>query len=90
MPEFDPAAFTSEIEGAGLKLTAIPLADGNYRVSRWSMGSTDRSRIERIWAQICDNEKHLEQLARHLACRPPGPRTLIGPLLRSLSEKPKK
>jgi hypothetical protein len=89
MSEFDPAAFTSEIEGAGVKLTAIPLADGKYRVSRWFMGNADRNRIEKLWAgQIGDNQRHLDQLAWHLARRPPAPRALVGPLLRSLTDKP--
>ena len=90
MPEFDPAAFTSEIESAGLKLTAIPLADGKYRVSRWIMPSADRNQIENLRAaKIGDNPTHLDKLAWHLARRPPAPRTLVGPLLRSLSSKPK-
>jgi hypothetical protein len=89
MSEFDAAAFTREIERAGFKLTATPLADGKYRVGRWSMINADRHQVDKLWAaKVGDNPQRLDLLARHLVCRPAEPRPLLAPRLGSLSTKP--
>ena len=35
MFEFDIETFVAKMDRMGLKLTAVPLADGKYRLNRW-------------------------------------------------------
>ena len=37
MGEFDVEAFVARLDRMGMKLTAVPLADGKLRISRWRM-----------------------------------------------------
>jgi hypothetical protein len=59
MSEFDVDAFITEIEGLGLRLTAIRFADGTYRVSRWRMleASEHAQQIEDLWASHIGESK---------------------------------
>jgi len=37
VPEFDVEAFIAKLAGMGMKLTAVPLADGTLKIYRWRM-----------------------------------------------------
>ena len=53
-----------------MKLTAVPLAGGTYRVSRWRLpqAAEKAEQIESLWtSQIGDNQARIDQLASHLA-----------------------
>ena len=52
MPEFDIEAFISELAGMGMRLTAVPLADGTLKIYRWRMmGAFEHARqIEALCA----------------------------------------
>jgi hypothetical protein len=68
-PDFDVEAFISKLDGMGMKLTAIPLADGKFRVSRWCMMKANEhaEQIQDLWTtQIGDDQKRLDVLAAHL------------------------
>jgi hypothetical protein len=74
MSEFDVEAFITELERLGLKLTAIRLPDGSYRVNRWRMleAIEHTEQIEKLWAtHIGDNKSRMMLLASHLARRLP-------------------
>jgi hypothetical protein len=69
-PDFDVEAFISKLDGMGMKLTAIPLADGKVRVSRWCMMKANEhtEQIQELWAtQIGDDQGRIDALAAHLA-----------------------
>jgi hypothetical protein len=69
MPDFDVDAFISKLDGMGMKLTAIPLADGKFRVSRWCMmkANDHAQQIQELWSrQIGDNQQRIDVLAAHL------------------------
>jgi hypothetical protein len=69
MPDFDVDAFISKLDGMGMKLTAIPLADGKFRVSRWCMmkANDHAQQIQELWTrQIGDNQQRIDVLAAHL------------------------
>lgn len=69
-PDFDVEAFISKLDGMGMKLTAIPLADGKFRVSRWCMmkANENTKQIQDLWTtQIGDDQKRIDVLAAHLA-----------------------
>jgi len=68
--EFDVEAFVTQLDGMGLKLTAVPLADGKYRVNRWrTMDAVQhRQKIQDLWtSQIGNSQSRLDTLAAHLA-----------------------
>jgi len=70
MPEFDIEAFVAKLERLGLRLTAVPLADGRLRVNRWRMlGAAENAKqIQDLWAaQVGDDQDHMDLLATHLA-----------------------
>jgi hypothetical protein len=70
MLEFDVEAFVAKMDRMGLKLTAVPLADGRFRVNRWrTMKAVEHSQqIQDLWAsQIGDDQKRIDMLAAHLA-----------------------
>jgi hypothetical protein len=70
MLEFDIEAFVSKMDRMGLKLTAVPLADGKYRLNRWrTMQAFEHTQqIQDLWAsQIGNNQNRIDQLATHLA-----------------------
>jgi beta-xylosidase len=70
MPEFDVEEFVAKMDRLGLKLTAVPLADGKYRVNRWRMSEAveNAEQIRNLWtSQIGDNQSRIDQLAAHLS-----------------------
>jgi hypothetical protein len=72
MSDFDVGAFVAKLERLGIKLTAVPLADGKMRISRWRMlHAIDAKEIESVWAsQIGENRARIDMLAAHLAGAP--------------------
>ena len=69
-PDFDVVAFIAKLDAMGMKLTAIPLADGTFRVSRWCMikANEHAQQIKDLWTtQIGDDQKRIDILAAHLA-----------------------
>jgi hypothetical protein len=74
MADFDVEAFVTRLDGMGMKLTAIPLADGRFRVSRWCMmrANEHAEQIHELWMrQIGDDQGRIDVLAAHLAGRTP-------------------
>ena len=70
MVDFDVEAFVAKLDGMGMKLTAIPLADGRFRVSRWCMMKANDhvQQINELWTrQIGDDQERIDVLAAHLA-----------------------
>jgi hypothetical protein len=70
MLEFDVEAFVAKMDRMGLKLTAVPLADGKYRLNRWrTMQAFEHTQqIQDLWvSQIGTNQNRIDQLATHLA-----------------------
>jgi hypothetical protein len=70
MIEFDVVAFVAKMDRMGLKLTAVPLADGKFRVNRWrTMEAVQHTQqIQDLWAsQIGNDQKRIAMLAAHLA-----------------------
>ena len=73
MPDFDVESFVAELDRMGVKLTAIPLADGKLRVNRWCMmNATEHAqKIQDLWTtQIGDDQDRIDALAAHLAKTP--------------------
>jgi hypothetical protein len=69
MLDFDAEAFVTELDRMGVKLTAIPLADGKWRVNRWCMlNATEYAQqIENLWiTQIGNDRDRIDVLAAHL------------------------
>src|SRR6266849_2895677 len=70
MPDFDVEAFITKLDRMGMKLTAVPLADGKLRVNRWCMlNATEHAQqIEDLWTtQIGNYRERIDVLAAHLA-----------------------
>lgn len=68
-PEFDAAAFLAELDSMGMKLSALQLADGTFKVYRWRMrGARERVKeIEELWdAQVGGNQARIDVLAKHI------------------------
>jgi hypothetical protein len=79
MLEFDVEAFIAKLDGMGMKLTAVPLADGKFRVSRWCMMAANdhAQQIQDLWTrQIGDDQGRIDVLAAHLAKQTPDEVTL--------------
>jgi hypothetical protein len=77
MVEFDVEAFVAKMDRMGLRLTAVPLAGGRFRVNRWrTMQAFEHSQqIQDLWAsQIGDNQNRIDQLASHLTQAAGSPR----------------
>jgi hypothetical protein len=77
MAEFDVAAFVARLEHMGVKLTAVPLADGKLRINRWHMmHAVDHTRqIQDLWSsQIGENQTRIDLLAAYLHLRVAAPR----------------
>ena len=69
MTEFDPQAFIAELERMGMKLTALQLADGKFKVYRWRMqGAREHApQIEALWnSQVGENQARIDLLAEHI------------------------
>jgi hypothetical protein len=72
--DFDVDAFVSRLEGMGMKLTVVPLADGRFRITRWCMMSANEhaQQIQELWkGQIGDDQGRIDVLAVHLARKTP-------------------
>jgi hypothetical protein len=70
MTDFDVEGFVAEMDRMGLKLTAVQLADGKFRVNRGRMlqAAEHTKQIQDLWtSQIGDNQGRIDQLAAHLA-----------------------
>jgi hypothetical protein len=70
MSDFDAEEFIAQLERLGMMLTATPLADGTFRLSRWKMphASDHTQQIEDLWtSQIGDDHARIEVLVAHLA-----------------------
>ena len=69
MAEFDAEAFIAELERMGMKLTALQLADGNFKVYRWRMQGARQNalQIEMLWrSQVGENQARIDLLAEHI------------------------
>jgi hypothetical protein len=74
MSDFDVEAFVAELDRMGVKLTAIPLADGKLRVNRWCMLNATKyaQQIENLWStQIGNHRERIDALAAHLTTTAP-------------------
>jgi hypothetical protein len=76
MVEFDAAGFVAQLERMGVRLTAVPLADGKVRINRWRMiHAADNSRqIQDLWNQLGEDQSRIDQLAAFLDARSTPPR----------------
>ena len=75
MPDFDVEAFITSLDRMGMKLTAVPLADGKLRVNRWCMlnAAEHSQQIQDLWTtQIGNDRERIDVLAAHLAKAAPG------------------
>ena len=69
MAEFDAEAFIAELERMGMRLTALQLADGKFKVYRWRMqGARENAlQIAALWAaQVGENQARIDFLAEHI------------------------
>jgi len=69
MAEFEVEAFIAELERMGMKLTALQLADGTFKVYRWRMrGAKEHaSQIEALWnSQVGEDQARIDLLAAHI------------------------
>jgi len=67
--EFDVEVFITKLDHMGMKLTALPMADGKLKIYRWRMmGAFEHAReIEDLWkSQIGDDQARIDALASHL------------------------
>jgi len=70
MPDFDVETFITKLDRMGMKLTAVPLADGKLRVNRWCMlnAAEHAHEIEDLWTtQIGNDRERIDVLAAYLA-----------------------
>ena len=70
MPDFDVETFITKLDRMGMKLTAVPLADGKLRVNRWCMlnAAEHAHEIEDLWTTHIGNDRErIDVLAMHLA-----------------------
>jgi hypothetical protein len=69
MAEFDIEGFIADLERMGMKLTAVPLADGKFRLNQWWLphASDHVQQIEDLWAsQIGNHQARIDLLVAHL------------------------
>jgi hypothetical protein len=69
MPDFDMETFIAELDRLGMKLTALKLADGTFKVYRWRMdGATENAKqIEALWnSQVGEDQARIDLLAEHI------------------------
>lgn len=72
MNAFDVKSFVAEMDRMGVKLQAVPLADGTVRVNRWrTMSAVEHGhRIDHLWgSQVAHDQARMETLAAHLMKR---------------------
>lgn len=69
MPDFDAEAFITKLDRMGMKLTAVPLADGKLRINRWRMldACDHTQQIQDLWStQIGNDQERIDVLAAYL------------------------
>jgi hypothetical protein len=67
--ELELEAFVTELDRLGLRLTALQLADGKFKIYRWRMrGAHERAKeIEALWkSQIGEDQSRIDLLAAHI------------------------
>jgi hypothetical protein len=67
--ELEVEAFVAELDRLGIRLTALQLADGKFKVYRWRMrGAHEHAQeIESLWnSQIGENQSRIDLLAAHI------------------------
>jgi hypothetical protein len=72
MDGFDAADFVAANERLGLRLCAVPLADGTHRLTRWRLPEAvaNAGKIATLWAaKVGEDPGRLEQLTTHLIGR---------------------
>ena len=71
MNAFDVELFIAEMDRMGVRLTALPLADGTVRVNRWrTMSAVEHGhRIDHLWGSVGHDQTRMETLAAHLMKR---------------------
>jgi len=72
MTEFDVAAFVAQLERLGVRLTAVPLADGKLRINRWRMlnAAEHTEQIRDLWdGEIGEDQARIDVLAAFLNAR---------------------
>jgi hypothetical protein len=77
MAEFDAATFVARLEHMGVRLTAVPLADGKLRINRWRMlhAVDNTSQIQDLWTnELGDDQARIDTLAAYLDGRNATPR----------------
>ena len=62
MNAFDVESFVAEMDRMGVKLTAVPLADGTVRVNRWrTMQAVEHGhRIDHLWGMQVGHVQRFE------------------------------
>lgn len=71
---FDVEDFITRLDGMGMMLSAVALADGRYRVNRWRTlaAAAHAGDIDALWqGQISNDQERLDMLAARLANPPP-------------------
>jgi hypothetical protein len=69
MPDFDAQTLIAELDRLGMKLTALELADGTFKVYRWRMsGAREHAKqIELLWnSQVGEDQARIDLLAVHI------------------------
>jgi len=69
MSDFDPKAFTLELDALGLKLTATRMVDGTIRINQWRMHEywSNERRATDLWERtIAANDSNRKVLAEFL------------------------
>jgi hypothetical protein len=87
MAGFDVAAFVANLEHLGVKLTAVPLADGKLRISRWrTVHAVEHAdQIHDLWeSQVGENQGRIDILAAFLNARAASQRWASEPSIASL------
>jgi RNA-binding protein YlmH len=72
MNAFDVESFVAEMDRMGVRLSAVPLADGTVRVNRWrTMSAVEHGyRIDHLWgSQVAHDRARMDTLAAHLMKR---------------------
>ena len=66
MTEFDAEAFIAELERMGMRLTALQLADGKFKVYRWRMQGAREHAPPLRNSQVGENRARIDHLAEYI------------------------
>ena len=69
MSELEVEALVAELDRLGIRLTALQLADGEFKIYRWRMrGAHEHAQeIETLWtSQIGEDQSRIDLLAAHI------------------------